>query len=121
MKPLVLSLSKDERRGEAVMAFWTYILLCSDDSYYVGHTDDLERRVALHQEGTVCGYTSSRRPLRLAYSEEFESRDDAFRRERQLKGWSRAKKEALVRGDWTGLSRLSVTKKPSAHPSTGSG
>jgi predicted GIY-YIG superfamily endonuclease len=99
------------------MQFWTYILRCSDDSYYVGHTDDVERRVAMHQDGSIGGYTSSRRPVGLVYSEVFDSRDDAFLRERQIKGWSRAKKDALIRGEWELLQRLSKR----AHPSTSSG
>ena len=99
------------------MQFWTYILRCSDDSYYVGHTDDVERRVAMHQDGSIGGYTGSRRPVSLVYSEVFDSRDDAFLRERQIKGWSRAKKNALIRGEWELLQRLSKR----AHPSTSSG
>jgi predicted GIY-YIG superfamily endonuclease len=99
------------------MQFWVYILTCADGSYYVGHSDDLELRIAAHQDGTFGGYTQSRRPVALSYAEPFDSRDDAFRRERQIKGWSRSKKEALMRQDWRELQRLSKT----AHPSTGSG
>ena len=97
------------------MSFYVYILRCADGSYYVGHTDDLQTRLAAHQRGEITGYTYSRRPVQLAFHEEFPSREDAFLRERQLKGWSRRKKEALVRGDWEGLGRLSR-----AHGSTGS-
>jgi predicted GIY-YIG superfamily endonuclease len=96
--PLVLSLSKDER--SAAMPFWTDILKCADGSYYVGHTDDLEGRIARHTDGTFGGYTSKRRPVTLAFAEASDSRDEAFRRERQIKGWSRAKKEALMKCDW---------------------
>jgi predicted GIY-YIG superfamily endonuclease len=99
------------------MQFWMYMLTCADGSYYVGHTDDLERRVAAHQDGTFGGYTAKRRPVTLSYAEVFDTRDGAFRRERQLKGWSRAKKEALAREDWLALQRLANT----AHPSTSSG
>jgi len=99
------------------MQFWTYLLRCADGSYYVGHTDDLDLRLAKHDDGTIGGYTSTRRPLTLVYAEPFDTRDDAFWRERQIKGWSRAKKEALAREDWTELRRLAK----SAHPSTGSG
>ena len=99
------------------MQFWVYILTSSDGSYYIGHTDNLEARVASHQDGTFGGYTSTRRPATLAYSEPFDSRDDAFHRERQIKKWSRAKKEALIRQDWRELQRLSHR----AHPSTSSG
>ena len=99
------------------MPFWTYILRCADGSYYVGYTDDLEGRIARHAGGTFGGYTSKRRPVILAFAEASDSRDEAFRRERQIKGWSRAKKEALMKGDWEALQRLAKT----AHPSTGSG
>lgn len=88
------------------MGFWVYRLRCSDDSYYVGHTDDLERRIGEHETGLVGGYTATRRPLALAFAQELPSRDEALARERQLKGWSRAKKEALIAGDWARLSTL---------------
>jgi predicted GIY-YIG superfamily endonuclease len=99
------------------MQFWMYLLRCADDSYYVGHTDDLDLRLAKHEDGTYGGYTATRRPIVMVYAEAFDCRDDAFHRERQIKGWSRAKKEALARGDWEELKRLAKT----AHPSTGSG
>jgi predicted GIY-YIG superfamily endonuclease len=84
--------------------FYVYILKCSDDTYYTGMTEDFERRLAQHHEGTFEGsYTKSRRPIELAWSAEFSTHDDAFTRERQVKGWSRAKKEALFRGDWDGI------------------
>ena len=66
------------------MAFWVYILRCADDSYYVGHTENLELRVAQHQSGDLGGYTKPRRPVRLVYSEKFSTRDDAFAAERQI-------------------------------------
>ena len=88
------------------MTFWAYMLRCSDGSYYVGHTDDLEARVNAHHSGLVAGYTQKRLPLSLAWSQEFAERDEAFRAERQIKGWSRAKKEALIRGDWEGVQLL---------------
>ena len=91
------------------MAFHVYILLCSDGSYYVGHTDDLAGRLGAHESGEFRGYTYRRRPVQLVFAEEFVSREDAFRCERQIKGWSRRKKEALIKGDWDGLSRLSRT------------
>jgi predicted GIY-YIG superfamily endonuclease len=97
------------------MSFYVYMLRCADGSYYVGHTDDLEKRLAAHQAGDIAGYTRPRRPVQLIFQEEFPSREDAFLRERQLKGWSRRKKEALVTGDWDDLERLSR-----AHGSTSS-
>ncbi len=83
--------------------FWVYMLRCADSSYYIGHTDDLELRVAQHTSGIVPGYTSGRRPVVLVYATDFTSRDEARERELQLKGWSRRKKEALVREDWSGI------------------
>ena len=88
------------------MAFWAYMLRCADRSYYVGHTDDLEARFAGHQSGLIRGYTQNRRPVELVWSQEFAERDEAFRAERQIKGWSRAKKQALISGDWGSLQRL---------------
>jgi predicted GIY-YIG superfamily endonuclease len=98
------------------MSFFVYILRCADGSYYVGHTDDLETRLAAHQSGEIAGYTYSRRPVQLVFQEEFPSREDAFLRERQLKGWSRRKKEALIRGDWDSLGRLSHARGSTGSP-----
>ena len=123
--PLILSLSKDQvPEGIDHMAFYVYILRCSDGSYYTGHTDNLEARLAAHQSGAIPGYTFKRRPVSLVFSEQFLSREDAFERERQIKGWSRAKKQALIEQDWERLVSLSQSKgKPAAtaHPSTSSG
>jgi len=85
---------------------YVYILECSDGSYYVGSTPNLELRLAQHQTGFFGGYTASRLPVQLVWSAEFPSDNDAFLRERQIKGWSRAKKEALIRGDWNGLHEV---------------
>ena len=77
------------------MGAWVYILQCADNSYYVGLTrTDLETRVAQHQAGLFGGYTSTRRPVELIYSEYFDQIVDAIAAERKVKGWSRAKKEA---------------------------
>jgi putative endonuclease len=99
------------------MGFWVYILRCADDSYYTGHTENLEKRMAEHRSGQIEDYTSARLPVTLVFYEEFLSRDEALARERQIKGWSRKKKEALIRRDWVELSRLAHR----GHPSTGSG
>lgn len=88
------------------MSFHTYMLQCADGSYYVGHSDDLEGRIAAHQSGKAPGYTHNRRPVTLVWSEDFTDRDQAFAVERQIKGWSRAKKEALIRGDFDALQSL---------------
>ena len=86
------------------MSFFAYVLRCSDGSYYTGHTDDLERRLAQHQSGEIKGYTSRRRPVDLMWSQPFTTRDEALSAEIQVKDWSRAKKEALFRSDWASLS-----------------
>jgi len=85
------------------VGFWTCLLRCADGTFYTGHTDNLEARLAAHQQGALRGYTSSRRPVTLVWSEVFATRDEAFRCERQIKGWSRRKKLALIAGDWEAL------------------
>lgn len=86
--------------------FVLYMLRCRDGSYYVGHTDDLDKRIQEHEDGTCGGYTATRRPVELVFVDEFATREDALARERQLKGWRRAKKEALIRHDWDKLKVL---------------
>ena len=86
--------------------FFVYILACADGSYYVGHTDDLEQRFAQHQDGTFRGFTSKRRPVTLAWCAELPTRANALERELQLKRWTRAKKEALIREDWNAVKAL---------------
>jgi len=87
---------------------YLYVLRCADGSYYVGTTiAGLERRIAEHQEGIFEGHTSTRRPVTLVYHQHFARLDDAARAERQVKGWRRDKKEALIRGDFTLLPALS--------------
>src|SRR5215510_12340476 len=83
------------------MSFWVYILRCADNSYYTGHTDNLEDRIAKHKAGEIAGHTSTRLPV-----EEFPTREEALACEQQIKGWSRSKKEALMRRDWAEVSRL---------------
>ena len=89
------------------MGGYLYILECSDRSYYVGSTSNLEVRIAQHQAGEGGAYTSKRLPVALVYSCEFSSPYEAFLRERQVKGWSRRKKQALIRGDYDALVELS--------------
>ena len=85
-----------------------YLLRCSDGSYYTGTArSSLEQRIAEHNAGTYDGYTAKRRPVTLVYSEYFDQITDAIAAERQVKGWSRAKKEALIRGDFDQLRELS--------------
>ena len=88
------------------MSFWVYMLRCADDSFYIGHTDNLEVRIAQHSAGESAGYTSSRLPIVLVYSQEFQTRNEALHAERQIKGWSRAKKQALIEGDWKRIQQL---------------
>ena len=90
--------------------FWVYMLQCRDGSYYTGHTDNLEARIAAHQSGEIIGYTETRRPLELVFSESFPTRLEALEGERQIEGWSRAKKAALIAGDWQEISRLARSK-----------
>jgi predicted GIY-YIG superfamily endonuclease len=95
------------------MSFWVYILRCADGSYYTGHTDNLEKRVAEHQAGELHGYTLYRRPVTVVYCETFTTREEALVCERRIKGWSRRKKEAMMRGDWAEVVRLAKGGRPS--------
>ena len=88
------------------MAFFTYILKCSDGSFYTGHSDNLEQRIAQHRSGFFKGYTYKRRPVELAWSENFRTRYEALEAEKRIKGWTRAKKQALIDGDWDLLCEL---------------
>lgn len=86
------------------MPYYVYLLKCADDSYYTGSTNDVERRLYEHQSGAnSTAYTFSRRPVELVWSGEFATRREALDFEYQVKGWSRAKKEALIRNDWDGI------------------
>ena len=95
------------------MSFWVYILRCADNSYYTGHTDNLEQRIAQHHQGyfPTC-YTYKRRPLELVFSQDFATREEALSSEQQIKGWNRKKKEAMMRGDWAEVSRLAKPPTP---------
>src|SRR5712672_2091694 len=108
--------SKDGAGSAMTDGAWLYILRCSDGSYYVGTTrGSLESRVAQHNAGTFEGYTASRRPVELIFSQWFDQITDAIENERKLKKWSRAKKEAFIRGEFASLLRLAKRKSP--HPS----
>ena len=89
------------------MTAYVYILQVRGAGYYVGSTPDLERRIAEHHRGIGSKWTASRRPIRVVYTQEFPSLREAFEAERQLKGWRREKKAALIRGDWDALPSLS--------------
>lgn len=96
------------------MRAYTYILLCSGNKYYVGSTTNLELRLKEHfaEADTLYGsrFTKGYKPIKLVYKEEYTTIAEAFKRERQLHGWSHAKKEALIRGDFELLKSLSKTK-----------
>jgi predicted GIY-YIG superfamily endonuclease len=93
------------------MPFWAYMLHCADRSFYVGHTDDLERRIGTHVTGAIEGYTSTRLPVILVWSQDFGTRREALEAERRIKGWSRAKKLALIREDWPLISQLARNRQ----------
>jgi len=98
------------------MTFWTYMLRCADGRFYVGHTDNLEQRMGQHDQRGFCDFTTRRRPVTLVWSQAMSTRDEALAAERQVKGWGRAKKEALITGDWRRISWLA--KPPKERPST---
>jgi putative endonuclease len=92
---------------------YLYIVKCRDGSFYVGTTrSNLEMRIAQHNAGTFRGYTESRRPVELVFSEWFDRVTDAIEAERRLKGWSRVKKLAYIRGDIASLRQLAKRKSP---------
>ena len=94
------------------MAFFIYMLLCSDGSIYVGHTEDLEARLAAHRSRVYSGYTAKRLPVSLIFCDQFATREEAFAAERQIKGWSRRKKLALARRDWDEVRWLASIRSP---------
>ena len=103
------------------MTFTIYILECADGSYYTGLTRrPIEERVSEHNAGIVAGYTRSRRPVVLRCIETTESAWEAISRERQIKGWSRRKKEALIAGNYESLPELARSRVPRPRGSTGS-
>ena len=87
-----------------------YILKCSDNSFYTGSTKDLRRRFLQHQNGEGANYTKKRLPVELVYFEEYSRIDTAFYREKQIQGWCRKKKEALIKGELTEIHMLSECK-----------
>jgi predicted GIY-YIG superfamily endonuclease len=89
------------------------MLLCSDNTYYTGHTEDLENRINEHHTGGKCRYTSPRRPLKLVWSQNFTTRQEAKAAERQIKNWSQSKKKALIGTQWNLLSTLARSRDDS--------
>jgi predicted GIY-YIG superfamily endonuclease len=100
------------------MSFWAYMLHCRGGYFYTGHAEDLEVRLAQHKSGAVRGFACDHLPIELVWCQEFTSRYEAIAAEGQIKGWSRAKKLALIGGDWAGISALAKGKDS---PSTSSG
>ena len=102
------------------MGAFVYMLSCADNSYYVGSAtgDDLGKRVNEHETGAYQGYTYSRRPVRLVWFEHFDRMTDAIAIERKIKGWSRAKEEALIRGDWGEIKQLAQRRGGKPMPSS---
>ena len=91
--------------------YYVYILRCADDSYYTGFTSNLEKRMIAHQNGNYTdSYTYSRRPIKLMFYTEFTEPHLAIATEKQIKKWSRAKKEALIRREYDSLCHLSKKK-----------
>jgi putative endonuclease len=92
--------------------FYVYILKCKNGEYYIGHTDNTDQRMSEHNLGLIekC-YTQRRRPVKLMFLQVFSTRDDAFHAERQIKDWSRKKKEALMEEDWEKIKELNILQK----------
>ena len=92
--------------------YYVYILLCKDNSYYTGITNNIEKRIVEHNHSpNKTSYTYSRRPVKIVFYETFQNPNDAILWEKRIKGWSRKKKEALINGDFEELKRLSNLKK----------
>ena len=102
-----------------MLEFWTYMLRCSDGSYYTGHTDNLELRLAQHRAGIGSDWTRRRLPVDLVWQQAFSTREEAMAAEFRIKPWSRAKKQALIASDWKSLSYFS--SPPIERPSTSLG
>ncbi len=90
---------------------YMYILRCNDDSYYTGSTINLKKRLKEHQSGNGANHTASRLPVELVYYEKHSRIDMAYEREKQVQGWRREKKEALINGEWERLPKLSRSYK----------
>ncbi|WP_446666777.1 GIY-YIG nuclease family protein [Flexivirga sp. B27] len=86
---------------------WTYILRCGDGSYYVGSARNLEHRMTQHYTGLGSAYTRGRMPVTLVWAQEFADIGDAYAFEKKIQGWSRAKREALIAGEFDRLPALS--------------
>ena len=113
----MLKLMKPIKSTRVIMQdFYVYILLCNDGSYYTGHTDNIESRMSAHEQRYFprC-YTASRLPVKLVFVQETSSRDEALTSERQIKRWTRRKKEALINQDFELLKQLAKRIRPRRH------
>ena len=90
--------------------WYVYILQCENDTFYVGVTQNLDRREQEHKDGTGGHFTNYSRPMRVIYSEDYEDSQTAYKREAQIKRWSRTKKQALILGSFSELKKLSISR-----------
>ena len=96
--------------------YYVYILKCSDKSYYTGVTNDMNRRLYEHQNGiNPTAYTHNKRPVELVFCDYFTDINQAIAFEKQVKGWTRKKKEAIIADNWEKLKELSICKNESNH------
>ncbi len=96
--------------------YYVYIVKCTDQSYYTGITNNIERRLHGHNHGVNLDcYTYKRRPVQLMFVQDFSNPKDAIAAEKQIKSWSRKKKEALFRGDWNIIHELAKCKNSTSH------
>jgi putative endonuclease len=96
--------------------YYVYIVKCTDQSYYTGFTNNIERRLHGHNHGINpdC-YTYKRRPVKLMFIQDFSNPKDAITDEKQIKGWSREKKEVLFQGDWNKIHESAKCKNSTSH------
>ena len=106
----VVERSRNNLNKRTAMKGFMYILKCADNTYYTGSTIDLQRRLEQHQMGEGANFTRKRRPVELVYFEEYPRIDEAFYREKQVQGWSKKKKEALINGDVAVLHKHAVCR-----------
>jgi len=92
--------------------WYVYILQCSDNSLYIGHTENIQNRLNTHNAGLGPAYTAIRRPIQLIYHESHPTKKSTVRREKQIKKWTRAKKQSLIKGDMNRLHQLSKRRHP---------
>ncbi len=103
-------------RGRLVETYYVYMLLCADESFYVGITNDLQLRLGQHEFGTDRrSYTFSRRPVALVHASDFHDVNQAIAWEKHLKGWSRSKKKALIADQWSLVRKLAACTSGTAH------